>query len=185
MNKQVEHNTTLITSGKYRGATILTPGMGSHPMGSREKIALFNMIQGFLPEATVLDAYAGSGALGLEALSRGATFVLFVDNSTKAAEIIRKNLVKFGLYKTRGEVLCKNVRKEAATTTSRFSLVFADPPYDKYQPEMITELARLVADDGLLIASTPIEPPEVAGFKLIKTRKYARAHISIYSKNVS
>ena len=57
-----------ITSGKYRGRALKTPGGATHPMGSREKLALFNMVAGHLPGALVLDAFAGSGALGLEAL---------------------------------------------------------------------------------------------------------------------
>ena len=175
----------MIASGKYRGKTILTPGGDTHPMGSREKIALFNMIQDYLPGAVVLDAYAGSGALGLEALSRGAAFVLFLDNDPKAVTVIKQNLTKLGLYGVNGGPLCKDVIKEAQTATDRFSVALVDPPYDKYQPEMVTCVARLVADGGLLVASTPVEPPEIAEFKLLKTRKYARAHISIYSKNMS
>ena len=81
-----------VTSGKYRGRRILTPGLGTHPMGSREKLALFNMLTGKIEGATVLDAFAGSGALGIEALSRGAFKVIFVDNSKKATEVISKNL---------------------------------------------------------------------------------------------
>lgn len=162
----------------------MTPGGETHPMGSREKIALFNMIQDYLPGAFVLDAYAGSGALGIEALSRGATFALLVDNDPKSVKIIEQNLRKIGLYGPRGGALCKDITKEAKTATDRFSIVLADPPYHNYKPEMITCLARLVAEGGLLVASTPVQPPEIAGFKLLKARKYARAYISIYSKNM-
>ena len=180
--KQQKYGTTIITSGDYRGETILTPGGETHPMGSREKIALFNMIQDYLPGAFVLDAYAGSGALGIEALSRGATFVVFMDNDPRAVEVIRQNLEELGLYGWRGGSLRKDVIKEAATATDRFSLVLADPPYEKYQPKMVISVARLVADGGLLVTSTPVEPPEIEGFELLKTRKYARAHISVYQR---
>ena len=181
--KRTKYGTTIVTSGDYRGETLLTPGGDTHPMGSREKIALFNMIADYLPGAFVLDAYAGSGALGIEALSRGATFALFLDNDSRAVEVIRQNLEKLGLYGTRGGPLCKDVLKEAATATDRFSIVLADPPYDKYRPEMVTKLARLVGEGGLLVASTPVQPPEIEGFTLLKTRKYARAHVTVYSKN--
>lgn len=178
-------NTTIITSGKYRGEVIATPGGNTHPMGSREKIALFNMIQEFLPGAFVLDVYAGSGALGLEALSRGATSVLFIDNSSKACKIIQQNLKKLGMDETRGRVICKDVIKATTAIRERFPLVIVDPPYDNYRPEMITRLGELVAEDGLLVVSTPVEPPEIDDFELIKTRKYAKAYISIYSKIMS
>lgn len=176
------YGTTLVTSGEYRGATILTPGGNTHPMGSREKIALFNMISGYLPMAFVLDAYAGSGALGIEALSRGAAFVLFIDNDPVAVRVIQQNLEDLGLYGLRGGALQKDVLKEAQHTTDRFSIVLADPPYDKYQPELITGLTRFVAEGGLLVASTPVSPPEIEGMILLKSRKYARAHITIYEQ---
>ena len=180
--KRRKLGTTIITSGEYRGETILTPGGDTHPMGSREKIALFNMISDYLPGAFVLDAYAGSGALGMEALSRGATFVLFMDNDPYAVKVIQENLTKFGLNGIGGGALCKEVLKAVATATDKFSIVLADPPYDKYQPEMITGLTRVVADGGLLVVSTPIEAPEIEEMKVLKRKKYARAHITIYQK---
>ena len=78
-----------ITSGNYRGRKIATPGGKTHPMGERERLALFNMIGPFIPEAMVLDAFSGSGALGIEALSRGAKHVVFVDIDKKAFETIK------------------------------------------------------------------------------------------------
>ena len=69
-------NEVRITSGSYKGRRVATPGGKTHPMGNREKIALFNMVSEYLPGSRVLDAYAGSGALGIEALSRGAAEVV-------------------------------------------------------------------------------------------------------------
>lgn len=178
--KHPKYGTTLVTSGDYRGETILTPGEGTHPMGSREKIALFNMISDYLPGAFVLDAYAGSGALGIEALSRGAAFTLFIDNDRRAVKVIQENLRRLGLFGIRGGALLGDAITMTKTASDRFSIVLADPPYDKYAPEMITGLANVVADDGLLVASTPVDPPEIHGFQLLKHRKYARCHISIY-----
>ena len=178
--KRQKHGTTTITSGKYRGVTILTPGSKTHPMGSREKIALFNMINDYLPGASVLDAYAGSGALGLEALSRGAEFVVFIDNNPSSTEAIRSNVKKLGLDATHYEIYRGNALKEAKEMSGRFDIVLADPPYDEYHPEMIIDVSNLVDKGGILIASTPIEPPEIEGMKLLKTRKYARAYISVF-----
>ena len=95
-----------ITSGKYRNRALKTPEIGTHPMGAREKLALFNMVADVLPDALVLDAFAGSGALGIEALSRGASEVVFLEKSAKACKIIRENLQGLGL---KAEVLCENV----------------------------------------------------------------------------
>ena len=86
---------------------------------------------------------------------------------------------------TRGRVICKDVIKATTAIRERFPLVIVDPPYDNYRPEMITRLGELVAEDGLLVVSTPVEPPEIDDFELIKTRKYAKAYISIYSKIMS
>ena len=89
-----------ITSGKYRGRSIKSPNSRlTHPMGAREKLALFNMISEYLPGAIVLDAYAGSGALGIEALSRGANYVMFIEKNPHIAGVIRKNLAELGLAK--------------------------------------------------------------------------------------
>lgn len=85
-------NYVRITSGEFRGRKIETPGDRTHPMGERERLALFNMIAERLPGAVVLDAFSGSGALGIEAFSRGASEVVFVDASRKAVRCIRNNL---------------------------------------------------------------------------------------------
>lgn len=88
-------NSLKVVSGQFRGIALESPqSPGTHPMGSREKLALFNMLQSYLADATVLDAYAGTGALGIEALSLGAKSVIFVEKWPKAAQIIRQNLQK-------------------------------------------------------------------------------------------
>lgn len=80
-----------VSSGRYRGRILQSPrDSRTHPMGAREKLALFNMVN--VEQATVLDAFAGSGALGIEAISRGATSVTFVENSGKVAQAIKQNL---------------------------------------------------------------------------------------------
>ncbi|MBR3414997.1 RsmD family RNA methyltransferase [Candidatus Saccharibacteria bacterium] len=86
-----------ILSGKYKGTKLKSPDLATtHPMGSREKLALFNMLSPYLEGATVLDYFAGSGALGLEALSRGAASVTFIENNPKALQTIRENCERCG-----------------------------------------------------------------------------------------
>ena len=174
---------TIITSGIFRGQTIRTPGGDAHPMGSREKIALFNMIADDLPKAVVLDAYAGSGALGIEALSRGAALAFFADNSPLAIKVIEENLEEMELIGRNGEIIRADVMKlakEAEANERGFQVVLADPPYDSYRPEMITCLKKLVAKKGLIATSTPVAAPDIPGMEKVRERKYARAHITIY-----
>lgn len=177
-----KNGTTTITSGEHRGKAILTPGDNAHPMGSREKIALFNMINDYIPGAKVLDTYAGSGALGLEALSRGAEFVLFVDSNFSSIEVVRRNAEKLGLDKACYELLKADILRDPEIADEQYDLVLADPPYDDYHPEMITIVARAVVKGGILVASTPETPPEIQNMELLKTRKYARAHISVFRR---
>lgn len=173
-----------IISGEYKGRNIKSPETAAtHPMGEREKNALFNMIGPYLPGNFVLDAFAGSGALGIEAISRGAGLVVFIEKSHVAYRTIVENLISIGEYGVRGAPGRGDAYQMLATATDRFGIVIADPPYDKYDPEKIKILARVVADPGgILVLSHPGEAPEMPGLKLVKTKKYARAHISIYEK---
>ena len=167
-----------ITSGKYRGRNIESPNSKlTHPMGAREKLALFNMIAGELDEARVLDAYAGSGALGIEALSRGAKDVVFVEKNAKICKIIRENLAKLGLS---AEVICSNVVD--FTTPNLFDVIIADPPYDKFNLEDVNSLVRFLKQGGILVLSHPSEAPEIPEMTLKNSNKYAGAHISVYVK---
>ena len=167
-----------ITSGKYRGRNIESPNSKlTHPMGSREKLALFNMIAGELDEARVLDAYAGSGALGIEALSRGAKDVVFVEKNAKICKIIRENLAKLGLS---AEVICSNVVD--FTTPNLFDVIIADPPYDKFNLEDVNSLVRFLKQGGILVLSHPSEAPNIPEMTLNSSKKYADAHISVYVK---
>ena len=171
-------NTVKITSGNLRGRTLLTPGGNTHPMGAREKLALFNMISSYLENATVLDAYAGSGALGIEAISRGASTVTFIEKNAKAAQIIRQNLVNLDL---KAEVFQGAV--ENFQSGIQFDIILADPPYDNFIPEEIKKLAPFLKDDGILALSHPNQAPEISGLSLLKSNQYAAAHLSLYVKH--
>lgn len=168
-----------ITSGKYKGRKISTPGGNTHPMGSREKLALFNMLTGEIEGALVLDAFAGSGALGIEALSRGASEVIFVDKNAKACEIIRKNLSSLGV-----ESDFKIIKSAVSNIDLEgFDIVLADPPYDNFDLTEVNYLTKLLKNGGILILSHPGDAPELEGLKLLKTHQYAAAHLSIYNKD--
>ena len=169
-----------ITSGILRGRKVRSPKLDStHPMGSREKIALFNMISDFLPDAVVLDAFAGSGALGIEALSRGAAKVVFVEKNRKVAEVIRDNLNSLNLSHNSRLVICG---VSSFSSDELFDIIIADPPYDNFIIEEIFHLTKFLKDYGVLVLSHPGDTPVIDGLKLTKTRKYAGATLSIYRK---
>lgn len=168
-------NVVKITSGIYRGRAIATPGDGTHPMGERERLALFNMLGG-LDGLAVLDAFAGSGALGIEALSRGAGKVVFVEKNRAACKVILSNLL---VLEASGEVICGDVAKYEG---GDFDVILADPPYDKFNIETVATLTKSLKNGGVLVLSHPGESPEIPNLTLSKTRQYASAHLSFYNK---
>lgn len=169
-----------ITSGEFRSRTIKSPRSNfTHPMGAREKIALFNMVADYLPGARVLDAFAGSGALGIEALSRGALGAVFVEKNAKVARAIKENLRSLGLM-GKSEVYVSEVGKYV--TEEKFDLIIADPPYDNFEIEDIIYLTKYLKDGGALVLSHPDSAPEISDLKLTRTHKYAAANLSIYLK---
>ena len=146
-------------------------------MGERERLALFNMIFEALPGARVLDAYAGSGALGIEALSRGAGEVVFVEKNPAAARVIRENLQSVGAD---AEIAVGDVVN--FTTDRKFGVILADPPYDKFDLAGVEHLVDYLDRGGVLVLSHPGEAPELAGLVLEKSHRYAGATISVYVK---
>ena len=146
-------------------------------MGERERLALFNMIVDSIPGASMLDAFAGSGALGIEALSRGASSVIFIEKNTKACAVIRDNLRELGLNADvfQGDVV-------NFTTRNKYDLILADPPYDKFDINEVKHLSHYLQRKGILVLSHPGEAPDLPGLELLKSRKYAGATISVYVK---
>ncbi|MBQ6396478.1 16S rRNA (guanine(966)-N(2))-methyltransferase RsmD [Candidatus Saccharibacteria bacterium] len=182
-----------ILSGKYKNKPLKSPqSETTHPMGEREKLALFNMLLSELDEQgfenlTVLDAFAGSGALGLEALSRGAASVTFVDNNEKALSALKSNLSALSLASSSARVIKNPVSALVSKTPNKlapasFDLIFADPPYSVYTPELVAPLAPLLKPSGLLVLSSP-KSADVADFaplSLLKSKTYAAARISLF-----
>ena len=167
-----------IASGEFRGRNIKSPNSKlTHPMGSREKLALFNMISDYLPGASVLDAFAGSGALGIEALSRGAESAVFVEKSNSVSKTIKDNVSSLGLN-DRANIIIGDVSN--LKIDKKFDIIIADPPYDNFEPSKLKNLVALLKNTGIFVLSHPKEAPIVEGLELQKIRKYAAAQISIY-----
>nr|MBA3246300.1 16S rRNA (guanine(966)-N(2))-methyltransferase RsmD [Actinomycetota bacterium] len=119
-----------IVAGSHRGSRIAAPpGLAIRPTGDLVREAAFNLI-GPVDGATVLDLYAGSGALGLEALSRGAASVIFVESDRHACRVISENLAK--LRFTGGQVACADAIWTLRQETRSYDLVLVDPPYEQW-----------------------------------------------------
>ena len=172
-----------IISGIYKNKPLKSPNSDkTHPMGSREKLALFNMLMPYLPSSVVLDAFAGSGSLGLEAISRGASEVVFVENSGKVAKIIKENLLSLGNdAKEKATIITKDIAN-FESEPEKFDIIIADPPYDNFQPEKIQNLVPFLKKEGVLALSHPGAAPEFEGLQLQKSHTYAAATISIYQR---
>lgn len=176
-------------------------------MGAREKIALFNMIGAELTGARVLDAFAGSGALGIEALSRGATEVVFIEKNPRVAAVIRDNLRRLDLAE-QGSVVVKSVKncchdnnfakkpagsgagateveqkKTEKADLGQFAVILADPPYDKFDATEVEQLLQFLAPGGVLVLSHPGDAPELTGVEQGKTHHFAAANLTVYRKN--
>lgn len=185
-----QHKTIRILAGRYKNRPLLSPeSQSTHPMGAREKNALFNMLQSHLADAMVLDLYAGTGALGLEALSRGAREVVFVEANGPVARVLNSNLdgVLDPDFTSASVYVCTDHEfLELPTYQTSFDLIIADPPYDRFRPDTIAKFTTLLKPQGILALSYPhklTSAPDLPGLTLIKQRSYAAAGIALYQKN--
>ncbi len=177
-----------VISGKARGTKLDTlEGIATRPTLDRVKEALFNIVQFDLEGSNVLDLFAGSGSLGIEALSRGANFVAFCDNSYKAADIIKKNIKKVRfedkskLYISNFENALEKMKKDNLS----FDIIFLDPPYKtdyiKESLELI-EKFELMKKDAKIVLETDekdriITQIENLEFDIYDVRKYGRVSL--------
>lgn len=158
-----------IIAGSARGRRLRTlAGAHTRPTADRVKEAMFSVLAPYLEGARVLDAFAGSAALGLEALSRGAELAWFMESDRAAAEMCAKNIAQLGLpgcRLLRGDCLKLLPSLRTQGETMRFDLIFADPPYNRgLLPRLLDAVARggWLAADGLLVAETTAAASEFA-----------------------
>lgn len=176
-----------IISGKYKGRKLEGHQIdGTRPTQDRVKESMFSMIQEHLKDAVVLDLFAGSANLGIEALSNGAKYCYFVDHSPQAIQVIRKNL-EF-VDKNTYSVSCMDYQKalkQFAFDHKSFDLVFLDPPYqDKTLPEILTFLVekQLLKDRALVVCELEHDTldEECTSLQLKKAKKYGYKQVKIY-----
>jgi 16S rRNA (guanine966-N2)-methyltransferase len=169
-----------IIAGTHRGTTIhAPPGRDTRPTSDRVRENVFNIL-GPVDGATVLDLYAGSGAMGLEALSRGAERVVFVERDPEAVKAIERNLDKLRL---RATVLRQDAVAALASETRKYDLVLVDPPYDMYldvQPQLARYLPSVLAEDGVVVVETDARIEPELPLEQRTSRKYGAARITVY-----
>lgn len=144
-----------VVAGKYRGKNLASPKDDRvRPTTTRIKETLFNVLQGYNRDAVVLDLFAGSGALGIECISRGAKEVVFVDNNKDSIELVRKNLQGIdGNFKVVNSDF-SGVLRNAYVTGKKFDMIFVDPPYASGLGELALGLIfdlDLLADGGVVV----------------------------------
>ena len=171
-----------VVAGTHRGRRIDAPaGVDTRPTSDRARESAFNLI-GPVDGASVLDLYAGSGALGIEALSRGASSCVFVESGREACRTIGANLERLELT---GTVVRGDVLRVLASDTGAYDLVLCDPPYGFAEAgRLAPHLGRVLAEDGLVVFESPsrMPPPELEGLAERTSRTYGSARITLFAR---
>ena len=174
-----------IIAGSHKGARIFAPrGRDTRPTGDRVREAVFNLV-GSVEGMEVLDLYAGSGAMGLEALSRGAAHATFVEADRLAAETIVRNLDKLG-FRT-ATVLREDVARKLAADAAagrRYDLVLIDPPYRMLAdvlPNFAAHLPALVEGEGLVVVESDSRVEPGLPLPLRTSRRYGSVRVTVFT----
>ncbi len=182
-----------ITGGIFKGKILFyKKNSRLRPTQSIVREAIFNMLAGNIEGKNVADFFAGTGALGFEALSRGASSVTFVDSSADAIRILEKNTELLNLTE-RVKIMRTGVEsaiRKLANQSNRFGLIFADPPYGSGYTrikKIISGIEMILKDDGIFVLETPSKTKEydsmdIDGFERIKEKRYGSTRIQIYQK---
>ncbi len=180
-----------VISGKLKGRKILGYDIeGTRPTMDRVKESLFGSIQEFLDDSYVLDLFAGSGNLGIEAISNGASICYFVDNNKKCIQVIQDNVKKFHIDNQ--AIIIQNDYKKALQyfyhNNIVFDIIFVDPPYQYNIMNEILDMVRkyqLLNDNGIIVLEYSLDKlyEDIEDYILIKHKKYGDKFISIYKKN--
>lgn len=182
-----------IITGRARGTKLLTlEGDATRPTAERTKEAVFSVLQFDVRDSAVLDLFAGSGQLGLEAISRGAARAVFCDRSPSAVKVIRTNVEKTAAEKE-SRILCMDYAAAISSLAGkeRFGIVFLDPPYAmRVIPEVLRRLhtARILEPDARIVCESAeaedvfAEDPSLAEFyEIVRTSRYGAAYVTFLS----
>jgi 16S rRNA (guanine966-N2)-methyltransferase len=184
-----------IIAGIAKGMTLVAPRAGVRPTTDRVREAIFSSLGARIPGARVLDLFAGTGALGLEAASRGAESVIFVENARSALECLEKNIEAF--RRNRGADCKLTITRQPVKAQLRklvgegetFSLIFADPPYGDAAEELLRDenLPRLLTNEGLLVLESAKREVLTTGapWELTRESTYGDTRISFVRRESS
>jgi len=180
-----------IIAGRSKGRILESiKGRNTRPTSDKVKGAIFNIVQSRIPDSIVLDLFAGTGNLGLEALSRGASKAVFIDKDINAIRTIRKNCDNLG-YQDQAEINRNDAARgltELAKRDILFDIVFMDPPYGKDYEEPLLQLineTNILHNDGIVIIEHDFKtalPERKAGLCRYDFRKYGGTGVSFYRK---
>jgi 16S rRNA (guanine966-N2)-methyltransferase len=181
-----------IIAGAYKGRRLATPrGETTRPTADQVRIALLDTLMPWLPEARVLDLFAGAGGVGLEALSRGAAHANFVERDARAVQALRANVTTLGVERA-ARILRDDVRRGLRTLSregGRFDVVFLDPPYDGDDVATTLEAlggVELLADDAVVVAQhlTKRAPASsVGGLAAFRARRFGETTLTFFRRD--
>lgn len=172
-----------VISGTARGRRLVAPdGSTTRPTSDRVKEATFNALGslGAVVDLTVLDLFAGSGSLGIEALSRGAAHATFVDPDRSARAAIEANLATTGLADRATVAAGPADRFLRSASGRRWDLALLDPPYDHTHEDWLDVLEALPADLAVAEWRAPVDPP--FGWEVLRTKRYGSTHVTILER---
>jgi len=175
-----------IISGFLGGRIIEAPDTSrTHPMGERIRNALFNSIGSEVKSAEVLDVFAGTGAIGLEALSRGAMQVTFIENDKIALKVLAKNIASLNVQQRTTIIRTTASNWLKHNEDRRFDIIFADPPYHNPQFSTVSQYFGLLKPGGLMVLSHPGKGEGLAkaGVVVVDNRSYGNAFLTFYRRN--
>jgi len=179
-----------VIAGLAKGHNLVTPeGINTRPTTDKVKGSLFSMLMGSIAGANVLDLFAGSGALGIEALSRGAEKCVFVDMSDDAVKCVKANLEHTKLSEA-AEIRKSDGISFLKGCNEKFDLVFLDPPYHKGLAEealMLISEKNILKKGGFVSVETDdgeLDKAELGTLKCVKNKKYGRISLKIYQNGI-
>jgi 16S rRNA (guanine966-N2)-methyltransferase len=173
-----------VVAGRLGGREFAAPrGRRTHPMSDKARGALFNAL-GDIGGLTVLDAFAGSGALSFEALSRGAADATMIEIDRSAAEVIERNIGDLGLAGQAKVIRANCSSWSDQNPNAHFDIVLAAPPYDDLKPQLLAKLTRHVKPGGLYVLDWPgsLKIPEFEDLEQLKYKNYGDAALVFYRK---
>lgn len=159
-------------------------GNSIRPTTDRVKESVFNLIQDFIPGARVLDMFGGSGALSLEALSRGALSATVIDADKNSVAVIKKN-IELTSFEKETKVLCQKAESFAEASKESFDIIFLDPPYNKgFVVPILSTISKrgMLSENGIAVLESDYRDDhgEIEGLEILKQRKYGRTYITVY-----